>query len=415
MGNHVIIKVGADGAGFNRTMSQIEKRAESVGHHVGDAFKEGLVGLVGAATIGAVVDNMFKFAAAITQASERLGVATDKVQILRHAAREAGKDLSMYDKVFSNQLGFRQAAQKPGSAAANVADKLGFSPDELQHTNKYDFLKKALEATTKMDRSQAEALLGAVYGKKNAGPLLAQRENILAGKGAYASDTDLRELNRLKDAFEDLTDIITAMLIPAFMKLVEWITGKVVSVISNTKSMDEMDKEAFNIATRMGKTPAKGFGAAVSDIVYQGQVLVPKGNTPEAKQAYIEEAKRANIARIYGEDVLKELEKTFKPSESFQSQFDKQKAARDEERKKRDAELNGPDNVTPKIEKSGTVKAPEQLKGSNPYLQIGSLFGVDVNYRLERLSTEANQYLRQIADNTTPDPSNNGEEAWVTN
>ncbi len=413
MGNHVQIKVGADGAGFNRVMGQIEKRVEGVGHHISSTFKEGLVGLIGAVTIGAVIDNMAKFADTITQASDNLDIATDKVQVLYRASKLANKDLGMYDKVFSNQLGFRQAAQKPGSAASKVASQLGFSPDELQHLNKYEFLKKALEATTKMDRSQAEALLGTVYGKKNAGSLLAQREDILGGQGAYASDKDLQDLNRLKDAFEDLTDLITASLIPAFMKLIEWITGKVISFVSNTKSMDEMDAEAGRIADNMGKPPINAAAGIVSDAVYQGQILFPKGNTQAEKDAFIEEAKAANIARKYGEDVLKELQKTYTPSETVSEQYAKKKADREKARAARDAELNGPDNVTPKLEKDATVKAPEQLKGNNPYVQIGGLLGVDLNYRMLRLSEEANKYLRVIAENTEP-TNNNGEEPWVT-
>jgi hypothetical protein len=404
MSSHVTFKLGGDTSGFDRAAGAIEKRVHGMSHRIGDTLKESFVGLVGAGSIGLLVENMISYAESITRASERLGIATDRIQQLRVAARHAGKDLDAFDAVFRNLDKSLSKSLVPGSKEANIAEKLGLSENDRAHLNKDDALKKMLENTKGMSRTNAEQLLGGMVGPKNAGWLLGNREAILSGKGNLVDDKALAQLVEFKHNLEDLTDVIRVALIPALTSFVTWLTDTVAQKVTNEKDLNQMDAEAAAINSNKGGKEPSWWARTKAELSFENKATGIVTGTPEEKSEFFRKAKEDYITTLYGADTYKELMKTFTPPPSL---VDKLKEARDARAKEREDEqksFKAPVNREAPVTKDTEEKLmlDKELKGKNEFLSIGGLAGVDAVYRMQRLSEEANSLLRQIAKNTTP-------------
>jgi hypothetical protein len=411
----VKVTVGADGSGFERVMQNMEKRVHSLGHEVSHGLKEAFVGFVGAGSIGLLVENMVSYAESITRASERLGIATGRIQELRNAARHAGKDLDAFDSVFRNLDKSLSKSLVPGSKESNIADQLGLSQSDRAHLNKDDALKKMLEATKGMGRTEAEQLLGGMVGPKNAGWLIGHRESILSGTGNLVGDKDLQALVDFRHNLEDLSDVVRVALIPALTALIDWATHAIARTVQGSRTMDEMDTEAQSIyASKHNGAAPNAAWHMFNQTAYQTALYAESVNplhNEEEKDATIKKIQEAIIRKTYGADVSEELFKTFKPSENA-TVLDKLKDAQEARRKEREEEqqaLAGPVDrkapVTKTPKQSDKELLDKQLKGGSELLKVGGLMGVDATYRLERLTQTTNDLLREISDKLNPPDS----------
>jgi len=365
------IKVDADGAGFARTMEGIEKRVHGLSHEMSHGLKEAFIGFVGVGSVGMLVENMVSYAEEITRASERLGIATDRVQELRVAARHAGKDLSAFDAVFRNLDKTASKGLVQGSKEANIASKLGLTEDDLKHANKDELLKKALEATKGMDRTQAESLLGGLVGPKNVGWLIGNRESILSGKGNLVGHDDLAALVEFKHSLEDMADVVRVALIPALTALVDMITHATAKYVDNTKDLDKMDAEAAAINSNKGGKEPSWWARINAGTDYQAQILFATGDKDYEEKA--KKAKEDYIKRLYGESTYNDLMKEYTPPASLDDRLKEAQAERKKERAEEDAKLKGPVNREAPITKTAQPKEylDKALKDNNSFLKLG--------------------------------------------
>jgi hypothetical protein len=409
---HVNVHVNANGAGFSRTMDALENRVHGLSHSLTHGLKEAFVGLVGAGSVGLLVENMVSYAESIDRASERLGIATDRVQQLRKVAQHAGKDLEVWDAIFRNVDKNAQKALVPGSKEANVADQLGLSNEDLKHLNKDELLKKALESTKSMGRTEAEGLIAGLVGPKNAGFVLGHREDILSGKGNIVSDSDLAALVEFKHSLEDLTDVVRVAIIPALVSFAHFLTDLFAHKVDNEKSLSQMDAEAAAINSNKGGKEPSWWARVKAEAKFENVATGIVTGTDEEKKKVYDKAKEDYITGLYGADVYKDMMKTFEPPPSL---VDKLKEAQDARKKAREEEQNalkGDVNRVAPVTKTAAAKdlIDKDIKGNNAFLKIGGLLGVDGTYRLERLSQETNNLLRIIAKNTTPEANSDATD-----
>jgi hypothetical protein len=420
MAGKVAATFTADGVGFEKVVASLEKRVHGLSHKVGHGLTEAFVGLIGAASFGALFESFVRFSDEIEQASKRIGITTDRVQELKKAGRDIGRDLGAFETVFNNLDKGARYALKPGSKQAAAASQLGLTQGDLQNADRDTLMQKMLRGTEGMSDAKSRGLLAEMVGNKNAGWLLAGKEQILSGEGAKASHDEIAKLRAFKDSLEDLTDIIRVGLIPAFTALIDWVQGTLGRTIQGSRTMDEMDKEAQLIYMQKhgGQLP----GTFTTDLLKQSSYQVtlaaisanPLANDAE-KAAKIKKLQEGFISNMYGDDVWQELNKTFKPSERA-SIWDNLKAAqeaRQKAREREDAEMKGPaGRVAPvsTTKESKTLPLDSDLKNGSNNLSIGGTLGIDPIFRLTRLNQEQIEWLKKIAANT--DPSNADENIF---
>jgi hypothetical protein len=423
----VKVKVDADGSGFHNVMTKVEGRVHKLGHQLGHGLKDNLVAFFGAATVGVAIENMVHFAHEIEQASNRIGIATDKVQEFRTIARHAGKDLGFFETVFRNIEKSAALAIGGDSKKAGIFKKLGISDDELKHLNKADLLSKMMKGTAGMDRTVAEQLLGGVAGPKNGGGLMAVRNEIANPDSlniTKVSPEDIAALAEAKRNWDDMAESMRAKLIPALVSVAE----SILNFCTNLKQGFQVvfayvEALLNNIKNFSFKGGVKGLiegneSATVGSLKQAWNFVTGKQGVKETFNNVWDEFANGGkkvVTGFFGEDAVKAAEDAAATMGQVTLDEDKANAEADAKRKADLAEEEkakaGPVNreaAPAKAAKEGKELLDKTLKGSNEFLKIGGFMGVDATYRLERLSQETNGLLRQIVKNTTP-PEDNGQ------
>lgn len=423
----VKIDVTGDGSGFHKVMSGVEHRIHGLKEKVGFSFGETFAALAGGATIVAMVDNMANFAKEINNASSNLGVATDRIQQLRTIARHAGKDLDVFQGIFTKSEAFASKALVPGSKEANTAARLGITQADLTGANslsKDDLLKKMLTGTNGMSRNAAEQLLSGAVGKKNAGFLVANKEEITSGKGLPGvADEDLAKMAELKESWEDLIDVVRARLIPVFNNLVEWaqrFTAKASdALVLQGKMGDAKEEFAAKNGTRAGFWKSAGIEAATGFLNFGAIVYHPFAKlfgSDETLGHRYDQVLDWHDKLKYGKgvndspEVAKAAQKGLEQVVATREELERASAARRNKRKEeQEAMKHGGDREAPVTKTSNKLVLSNGSGGGDAQVKIGNLMGVDSTYRLERIGVETNDILKKIlakigpADGEQPD------------
>ena len=356
----VNVVVGANAAGFNRTMGEVGgKVKELVG--LSSMLKMSLAAAFGGAVIGEVIKNLVDFSNEVVKGAAALDVTTENFQALKIAAREAGTNMEYVEKIF-------QRIEKSASdALGGAADKmkalqlLGMTSEDAQ-LDKVTYLSKMMQGAGRLERGQAvEALRTLIGTRADPNKLMALQPTLAhfdeykrrkeAG-GAFANDADLEKISQLKDKMNALFDALKVKLIPVLAEVIVWVLKFVNSLV-------------FTIAhlyryTALKWDAQRGASNDTQMDVFFKQTAMEKRQNQKAEEKAEQDAKAARL--------LTQLDTNSHP----------------------------------------TAEQPVQGKlgelPSNQYLKIGGLMGVDTNYRLQRLQVDlqrqANNYLQQIAVNT---------------
>jgi hypothetical protein len=419
----VKIDIRGDGSGFHKAMGKVEDRLKGLKEKVGFSFGETFAALAGGATIAAMVENMANFAKEVNNASTNLGVTTQRVQQLRIAARHAGKDLGVFEGIFTKSEGFASKALVPHSKEANIAARLGISAADLSGPNglsKDALLTKMLQGTNGMSRNVAEELMGSVVGKKNASFLVGNKSEITGQSGIGAvSNEDLNKMMELKENFEDLIDVVRARMIPAFNDLVDWAV-KFVAKVSETKEVHDsattqMEKYATEHGTKKAfLSPGQIFNRVSTFWKLAGNEAL--GMTGLRNTQQVSEARdkifKGYYQSKYGKDAftsgMSVVPEAVAKVVATREQLAIAAANRRQLHADEQAAMNGPTTrERPVIKTSNAlILGGEGGKASSGNVHIGGLMGVDSTYRLSRIGEETNKLLREIRDRLTPEGAN---------
>lgn len=363
---------------------------------------------------------MNRFVSEIQDASDRLGIATDRVQEFRMAAKHAGYELNIFDKVFNNLAKSRLNAVNGGKEMESFKT-FGLDENQVSHLNKTDALKAIMQKTKSMTDSKARENLGGIFDAKTANALMAMRDDILNPTKNIVSSSQLEQVNALNDAFEDLRDTTIAGLIPAFTALIDYINKTILGFKQDTRTGDEMYSQAAALYwNKYGKEPkSKGILAGMN---YQSEIIGANlFDSEEEKQRTVAAAGKKYITSVFGSDIYEELMKEFVPPPSIDSQLNELKAKRVKDRQARDAMLKEGEDFHPskrppeKVKRQVDIPTAGELS-SNQFLKIGGAIGIDAQYRLERLQAKSISLLERIASNTdnlSKSGTNDSEYSYV--
>jgi hypothetical protein len=408
--NRVNTVFTADGAQFHKTVAGVQSAVTGL--------KGMLVGALGAVSIGSIVKSMLDFGDNIQTTANNLNVSTDSAQRFAYAARNANVEMGAFQKTlgtFDNLM----AKWKGGSLDATkvgLLKRLGLSeadfdakPDEL--------LFKALKSTQGQSREEVQGIFQQLGIKgKAAGQIIGNREDILANDIPIVSEDVIGQLDALGDAFSNLKEALIVGLIPSFIESARMLMDVVKQVVdyfaSESKRTDKMEELAGNDGVApMGMMER---GAAFITETTQNAMLAT-GFMKVGSKADDFMTEKLNTFR-YGKDWRKYVDagaEAAAEKSPFQIAIDKLV----ENLKKDTTPKKKMDSVREPIFGKDKVTKPFQNNlgplESNEFMKIGGFLGTDVQYRLSRLSEEANDLLARIATATETlanEPTNEAPE-----
>ncbi len=366
------ITVSGNATGWSKTAKGVEDSIGGLGK-MAAGLKGQLAAAFGTAAIISGIKNVIDFADNMVDGAEAVGVTTDNFQALTIIAREAGASLDIFTKLFEKIAKASEDALGGSSKDMLAFTKLGLSQSDLL-LNKVERLKKIASGALALPRGEAETALRGI-GIKNAPQFMAMAPSISGldqftqdkkNVGSIASPEDLVALAEFKDSMEELMNSIKVFFVP---------------ILSGVMTLFIRFKQGFEIFF-IGMTAMVKNGVSNIKNLLTGHWTKIK-STREA----IREALTDKLVEQANDDKMRSLRK--------QNHIDSILAGA---------------NVT---DVSGDIpyKSDNAVKNlSSPgNLKIGGLLGVDLNYRIQRLTEdmlnvakESLKVQRQTEVNTRP-------------
>ena len=391
-------ELGLDGSGFASGL----RRAEGLAQGAASSIGRTIVGLVGVGTIGLAIEKTVESAKQLVDASERLGIGVESIQVLRKAAADAGAEFSNLEKAFERIDLARRKALTPGEVgqdARRAFAGMGIGAEQLRSmTAAQLFTGPMAHMAQRRNPEEIGAYLRGM-GIKDFGeliPVLKTNLEALAKSmkeyGALTDAVTAVKLKNLGDEFTMVSQVITSHLGPALVRLAEFI-------------YTDLLKGAKTVA---GATAFYGGGTAekqglLSSIWSVGRML-PAGawamlnekilgrwSHVDAKMFLQATGEQVGFNTAAGAAAATEAEK---PWQGKLDEFAKLMARMAERAK----ELNNqvPPDFTGEAPKVGR-KALEVPMDS--LTRVGNFLGGGGNV-IQRLAQQRTEYLRQIAQNT---------------
>jgi len=261
----LIVNVRADTAQFRTGLKGARAQVSSFTSGIRSAVKRvmsfgaALTG-IGGAGLGIMIRSTLQSIDATAKLSQQLGVTTEKLQGLRHAAELTGAGADTLDaglKTMAKRLG--EAARGAG-AAKPALEELGLSAAELVAMSPAEAFYRIAEALGTIEEpARKNAIAANIFSKANMGLVNtlalgakglreAQREAERLGKtysNVSAKDVEAANdaITRLKAAFSGFTTQLTVAAAPAIQKIADTIAG----AIDIIKNLDAKTKK--NIAS----------------------------------------------------------------------------------------------------------------------------------------------------------------------
>jgi hypothetical protein len=213
----LIGEVALDGSGWQRGLSQM---ASSVKGFIATAF--GIYGVQQA------LQKTFETASDLADASDRLGIGTEKLQIFKQAAKDAGSSLEAIVTGLEKVEIARSKALGGDKNALDAFAKVGVSPEMLKSMSREDLFSGPIaNAVRTMNQADLAAPMKEIFSRAFGEliPVLQTDFESLGAKmrkaGAIMDTETIAALDLLADQFSILSNIIAAQLGPVLLTLVE--------------------------------------------------------------------------------------------------------------------------------------------------------------------------------------------------
>lgn len=215
----LIGEVALDGSGWQRGLSQM---ASSVKGFIATAF--GIYGVQQA------LQKTFETASDLADASDRLGIGTEKLQIFKQAAKDAGSSLEAIVTGLEKVEIARSKALGGDKNALDAFAKVGVSPEMLKSMSREDLFSGPIaNAVRTMNQADLAAPMKEIFSRAFGEliPVLQTDFESLGAKmrkaGAIMDTETIAALDLLADQFSILSNIIAAQLGPVVLQLAEGI------------------------------------------------------------------------------------------------------------------------------------------------------------------------------------------------
>src|ERR1044071_1281132 len=259
MGLKLMAELGLDGTGFRSGFRDAERGA----HEFAAGLKSVIIQAIGIATIEQALAKTVETARDLVEQSERLGIAPEKLQVLRQAAKDSSIEMDKLATSIEKTAIAREKALmggEEGKKIANVFKAMGIDSKALQRLTGAQLLMGPIAGNVRTRDADSMAILFQELGIKGFGKIIPvlktdfdALEKRLRGMNAIMDTLTAVKLKNLNDGFSSLAGIIYTSLGPALVGLAEF----VMDFLTNSKLAEGID---FLIQKFTGEKKLPGYG-----------------------------------------------------------------------------------------------------------------------------------------------------------
>jgi len=235
----LIVKLGADSKGYNKTLTKAGITAKNVGKKIRSSLSGRMVGLFGAAALGKFARDAVEAASKVDHLSRRLNIGTEDFQKLDFAAKMSGSTTDSL-AISLQRIDEAQGRVTNGTKETINAFKLfGVSADEAVGIDKAELFKRVGEqlknvVPTGQQKRAIQQLFGAEAGLKNIRMFTEGLEGMMqtaSDSGTIMADEQIR----MAGDFKDQLATFKAEIMPIFLEIATAAMGAAVSVVDHVK------------------------------------------------------------------------------------------------------------------------------------------------------------------------------------
>ena len=383
MGLNLEATIGLNSAAFERGLDRAKDK-------VSETVKGFIIGAIGIGTVEEAFRKTVETATDLVNASQRLGITVEQVQLLRQAAKDAGTEMDGVAAALE-KVNIARAKALGGDVTANAAFRaLGVSRGDLQTKPAVDLLIKDIGDKVKaVNPEEIAAPLREVLGR-GAGESIAflktdfdELGDKMQKTGAIMSASVAEKLKALDDQFSIVSQIMTATLGPAILALAQGVVSATVTIGRAVAGL------SATFGSMVGQGGLWGTLKALfkTDVIGLGGLLTNTSKTDQQKQitaALASEGIDRNLVRS-------EADKAQGPWDEISKQFQAMMKAAEDKAK------------TPAANFNKTQADAEDARGrkhieTDSLVKVGNFLGSNVTAAAERAAA---QHAATTAKNTT--------------
>jgi len=235
----LIVKLGADSKGYNKTLTKAGVMAKNVGKKIRSSLSGRMVGLFGAAALGKFARDAVEAADKVDHLSRRLNIGAEDFQKLDFAAKLSGSTTDSL-AISLQRIDEAQGRLAVGNKETAAAFKMfGVTADEAIGIEKAELFKRVAAelkgiVPTGQQKRAIQQLFGAEAGLKNIRMFTEGLEGMMqtaSDSGTIMADEQIR----MAADFKDQLATFKAEVMPIFLEIATSAMGAAVTAIDHIK------------------------------------------------------------------------------------------------------------------------------------------------------------------------------------
>jgi hypothetical protein len=235
----LIVKLGADSKGYNKTLTKAGVMAKNVGKKIKGSLSGKMVGLFGVAALGKFTKDAVEAANKVDHLSRRLNIGTEDFQKLDFAAKMSGSTTDSL-AISLQRIDEAQGRLAVGNKETAAAFKMfGIAADEAIGIDKADLFKRVAGelkgiVPTGQQKRAIQQLFGAEAGLKNIRMFTEGLDDMMqtaSDSGTVMADEQIRMAGDFKDQLASFK----AETLPIFLEIATAAMSAAVSAVDHIK------------------------------------------------------------------------------------------------------------------------------------------------------------------------------------
>ena len=237
----LIVKLGADSKGYNKTLTKAGVMAKNVGKKIKGSLSGKMVGLFGVAALGKFTKDAVEAANKVDHLSRRLNIGTEDFQKLDFPAKMSGSTTDSL-AISLQRIDEAQGRLAVGNKETAAAFKMfGIAADEAIGIDKADLFKRVAGelkgiVPTGQQKRAIQQLFGAEAGLKNIRMFTEGLDDMMqtaSDSGTVMADEQIR----MAGDFKDQLTAFKAETLPIFLEIATGVMGAAVTVVDHMKAI----------------------------------------------------------------------------------------------------------------------------------------------------------------------------------
>ena len=235
----LVVKLGADSKGYNKTLTKAGVMAKNVGKKIRSSLSGRMVGLFGVAALGKFAKDAVEAANKVDHLSRRLNIGSEDFQKLDFAAKLSGSTTDSL-AISLQRIDEAQGRLAVGNKETAAAFKMfGVSADEAIGIEKAELFKRVAAelkgiVPTGQQKRAIQQLFGAEAGLKNIRMFTEGLDDMMqtaSDSGTIMADEQIR----MAADFKDQLATFKAETLPIFLEIATAAMGAAVTAIDHIK------------------------------------------------------------------------------------------------------------------------------------------------------------------------------------